>query len=563
MKNIKVSKKLIIGFGAVLVLTVVIGAVAFLGMTGLNDVSSEIYNENLIPVIAIGNVRENLVTVKSDFWELFHNTDDLEEVRYKMNHINEQFNEAAENFAQYEAAITDWSSKTAYIKGKEIWDGGFTDFKNTVFNFINTGDYDGGFTYFYENEADVFDTLVDLFDECLSYNSMLASESNDAANTQYILLTIVFVVILAASIVIGVGLAMYISRMISIPISDLSDFMERAGTTGDTACTPEELHKFALYKQRQDEIGKMVKNCTAFVDHIYDSSRYLEKIADGDLTMYVETLSEKDVINRSLKKMTMNLNDMFGEINTASSQVTSGSDQISDGAQSLASGATQQAATLQELSASISDISEKTQENASRTDNASKLAGSIKRNAEKGSHQMSQMMTAVDEINKANQSISKVIKVIDDIAFQTNILALNAAVEAARAGSAGKGFAVVAEEVRNLAAKSAESAKETSTLIANSMEKAQFGTQIAGETAASLDEIVQGINESNKIISEIARSSQEQSMAISQIDVGLSDVTQVVQQNSATAQESAAASQQMSGQASLLETLIAKFKLRS
>jgi len=251
---------------------------------------------------------------------------------------------------------------------------------------------------------------------------------------------------------------------------------------------------------------------------------------------------------------------MFTEINASTSQVSSGAKQIADGSQSLAQGSTEQAASVEQLSASISDIAQKTKENADMAFEADNLAGTIKSNAEKGSLQMDEMMAAVKDINQASQSISKVIKVIDDIAFQTNILSLNAAVEAARAGQHGKGFAVVAEEVRNLSAKSAQAAKETEELIANSMEKAELGSAIANETAGSLAEIVLGINESSQIIEGIARSSEEQAVAIKQINQGIDQVAQVVQQNSATAQESAAASVEMSVQASVLENMIAQFK---
>jgi len=312
-----------------------------------------------------------------------------------------------------------------------------------------------------------------------------------------------------------------------------------------------------------NEIIKLERAFSHMLDSFKKQAYILTRVAEGDYTSKVDVRSDKDVINIAIDLMLAETLNVLNQVATVGVQVADGSKQIASGAQALAQGATQQAATVEQLSTSMSTIAQKTKDNADMAGRAATLAETIKQNAEKGTLQMAEMMDAVKEINQAGQSISKVIKVIDDIAFQTNILALNAAVEAARAGQHGKGFAVVAEEVRNLAAKSAEAAKDTGGLISNSIEKAELGSRIASDTAASLEEIVIGINESTTIVNEIAVSSEEQYQGISQINQGVEQVAQVVQQNSATAEQSAAASIEMSNSSVLLEDLIEQFQLRS
>jgi methyl-accepting chemotaxis protein len=312
----------------------------------------------------------------------------------------------------------------------------------------------------------------------------------------------------------------------------------------------------------KDEIGETIKSAAEFIKNVTYTAKNLEQIAGGDLSIDVNKLSENDTIGVSMQNMLTSFNSMFGDINASTSQVSTGSRQIADGAQALAQGSTEQAASVEALSDSIGKIAAMIKDNSEIAQKTSHLSNTIKDNAEKGSRQMNEMITAVEDINAASKNISQIIKTIDDIAFQTNILALNAAVEAARAGQHGRGFAVVAEEVRNLASKSAQAAKDTSNIIQNSMEKAELGARIAAETAEGFMKIVNGVSESSELIKEIAAASENQSRGIAQINTGIGQVAQVVQQNSATAEESASASEEITGQTDLLQQLVSQFKLR-
>lgn len=314
-------------------------------------------------------------------------------------------------------------------------------------------------------------------------------------------------------------------------------------------------------KNRDDEIGVLQESFQNLAAASRRQAEMLHRIADGDISGQYQPRSQADVVGQSLAQMLVNNNALISQVKMAARQLSDETAHISNGAQQLALGATEQNSAVGQLSASLSQMAEQIEKSAALAGETAKLSQAIRENAEDGSRKMDQMVAAVQEINAAGKNIGNVIKVIDDIAFQTNILALNAAVEAARAGVHGKGFAVVAEEVRSLAGKSAEAARNTGVLIGQSIEKAEFGVRIAGETAGSLTDIVMGISESNRLISEMAEASAQQSAAIELIESGIEQVSQVVQQNNATAQESAAASEEMNGQAVMLNGLVSNFKL--
>ncbi len=297
--------------------------------------------------------------------------------------------------------------------------------------------------------------------------------------------------------------------------------------------------------------------------YVEEISRTLEEMADSNLALEIRNDYKGDFarIKEALNIILASFNSVLSEINEAADQVASGSKRLSEGSQNLSQGAMAQAGAIDELTVSIAQISAHTMQNARNADQANQLALTAREKATASNNSMDGMLSAMQEINESSKGISKIIKIIDSIAFQTNILALNAAVEAARAGQHGKGFAVVAEEVRNLAAQSADAAKETTAMIENSMKKVSDGARIANETALMLNQVTEGIATTAELVGDIALSSKAQSSEISQINVGVEQVSRVIQTNSATAEECAAASEELSGQSHALKDRVGEFRL--
>jgi methyl-accepting chemotaxis protein len=314
---------------------------------------------------------------------------------------------------------------------------------------------------------------------------------------------------------------------------------------------------------RKDEIGTLLHAIFQMVENLKQICGALESLAEGNLCFDIQVdEKKKDELRKALLKVRNDLGSMVGQQILSSQQISAGSVTVSDFSQTLSQGATESAASLEEISSSLTVISNQTKLNAENAHQVNVLSSEARQAAEEGNAKMERMLAAMTDISDAGQRINKIIKVIDEIAFQTNLLALNAAVEAARAGQHGKGFAVVAEEVRNLAARSAKAASETSELIAGSVQKTDNGVGIANQTAESLAIIFGGVSKVSDLAEEIAAASKEQAEGIAQITEGLHQIDQVVQQNTANSEESAAAAEELSSQAAELFNMLQRFQLR-
>ncbi len=312
----------------------------------------------------------------------------------------------------------------------------------------------------------------------------------------------------------------------------------------------------------EDEIGQLGRSFLRLTETMKEQSAVLGALAGGDYTVSIPVRREEDAVNQAINHMIDNTNEVMGVINIAAEQVSTGAQQVADGAQALASGSTEQAATVQQLSDSIAEVAGQAEENSAQVKDTTEQLGQASARLSAGNQQMRQLTEAMSDIRSASDQIASITKVIEDIAFQTNILALNAAIEAARAGSAGKGFAVVADEVRNLAAKSAEAAHQTGDLINTSVATVEKGTQITAQTAQILQDAESATTQVMASIAHIEQVSAQQALALEQVKEGLTQVSAVVQNNAATAEENSATSEEMSAQAATLRHAVTKFRLK-
>ncbi len=357
-----------------------------------------------------------------------------------------------------------------------------------------------------------------------------------------------------ASVLALVVIGVLVTRAVTVPVKSLT-LVARALSQGDLSET--------VTYQSQDEIGLLARAFQATIDSQRARAVLAEAVAEGDLSRRVVLASDRDRLGTALQTMVQGLRDLTTQISNSVSEVASGADEISGASQSVSQGATEQAAALEEFSSSIAEVGARAKGSSENAAKAHSLSVAAREAAEEGTQRMQSMVTAMGDISASSQQIAKTIKVIDDIAFQTNILALNAAVEAARAGKQGKGFAVVAEEVRDLASRSAQAARETGELIAASGKLVRTGLDVATATAEAFKSIVSNAIGAADLVGKIASASKEQAQGIAQTSTALAQIAQVTQSNTANAEQTAAASQQLAANAQTIKSQLAHFRLEA
>lgn len=560
MKNQKIGTKILLAFVIVIVMAGVLGIGSLTRVSALAGVADD-YAHTTVPAVtqlwiarrAVRQIEECALeaTIVMTEAELLAIEDELFEVRETFENALDEFERLEPQFAGTVDEIHTLMEAVSASRDRLLAEcAKFTDAGNKKAYDIYAHEYTPAF------EA-VVEVIIGLSDEVYEqiearYEKAQAVKSNS---------TIIVLLLLVVTVGIGVVMAIALSGMLVKPIREIETAMEHVAH-GDFA-------QVDLTYYSKDELGQLsdsVRTTVAKLEVITgDLARICNEMGGGNFTVHSEHRSEytgdySRILN-GLRFIRDTLAETLTHINSASEEVLAGSQQVADGSQTLAQGATEQASAVEELLASMTEMQHQVEDNAAHAATASQMANEAGAGVAESNRIMGELMAAMDNINATSNEISKVVKSIDDIAFQTNILALNAAVEAARAGSAGKGFAVVADEVRSLAAKSAESVKTTTVLIQNTLDAIAAGSKLATTTSDALANVVQKAAEVNNRVVEITRASNEQLSAVNQMTIGIEQISAVIQSTSATAEESAAASEELSGQANTLKDMIGKFKL--
>lgn len=561
MKNIKIGIRLIVSYLLVAMVAEIIGIIGCLGLKQINDASTALYQADTQPIPYVSAVVENVRALDSELKSTVIFYDDAAKLAEAEQNITTYTQNYEKNVKLYEPTITNPVARKRFDEATQLYSSQLKPAIDTVLADVKAGNADQAKTdLFGDDLTKAVTTMLSDYNECMNRNVTNANSTLQSNVNLWLTLRAALMIIIAIGVGGSIILGIYMSRVIGKPVGEMAKAAQKIAQGNlDVSITYAAKNELGILA---DSLRSTIATLKLYIN---DISTTLGKMAAADISAEVtqEYIGDFIPIQKAMQEIAVGLNETLAIIRTTGKRVSSGSEMVSNGAQALSQGTAEQASSIEELAASITEVSGNVQKNADNVRLAADSVVQAVNGISMSNQQMQGMLAAMDGISSSSNDISKIIKVIDDIAFQTNILALNAAVEAARAGAAGKGFAVVADEVRSLASKSADAAKQTTTLIEDSIRSVEEGSHIADETATALADVSEKSQFVKEIIEKIDQASQEQATAIYQITQGIDQISAVVQTNSATAEESAAASEELSGQSKRMDAIVAHFKLNA
>ena len=553
-KNLKVRSKLLVSFGIVIIFYIIAIIASSIGLGSVFGGLEDFYN---IPFPMVKSALEAQSITREIQLDVYRavsvSGSELQAV------ISEIDAASAERNTVMEELHANFSGDAALLRSVEEANDATSAAREKTMDYVRSGNSTAAIESINGDYLEAANHFEDTLNQVIEQAEKNAAEYYQNGTTTKRICTIILYGLALVSIIFTVFLVFSIVKGLTRPILEIEDAI-KAMAKGDMSSQ-------VTYKSK-DELGDLAENLrfvlttlSSYIGHICER---MDSLATGDLTveMDMDYLGEFESIRHSGNKIISALNDTLGQLQQASEQVANGSEQVSSGAQALSQGATEQASSVEELAATLGELSNQVNDTAANSRDVNQLISDTAKEINNSKLKMESMVRAMSNINECSSEIEKIIKTIEDIAFQTNILALNAAVEAARAGEAGKGFAVVADEVRSLASKSQEAAKNTTVLINNSLNAVSEGSQIATDTQSSLLKVVDSADKIAENMAKITESADLQAEGISQVTQGIDQISSVIQTNSATAEESAAASEELFSQSSLLKSLVGRFRLK-